>query len=236
MRKIIAAAAIVLAFATFAFAANIQNGAAANAPVNRMEEDGAKVLNSFAKGKLSEKEEYALWKKLWTTQGTERVQAAMALVNSIYPDGDPANLDDVNGMLGDGYTRPRQIAAADAVFVAADELSKNDATVWGAALLLNRFVKSATAEIMFVETTAPEAKAIMDNVVAKTGITPIWAVKKVCGKMPFLPVYDGFRSRSIVADPDWIYLDNYGSFTGTCGAYAWNRKKGIICEIREDRH
>jgi len=236
MRKIIAAAVIVLCFATIAIAANVQGGAAAIVTSQRIEEDGAKVLNSFAKGTLSEKEEYALWKKLWTAQGTERVQAAMALVNSIYPNGDPSKLDEVSGMLGDGHDRPRQIAAADAVFVAADELSNNDATAWGAALLIKQFVKSATGTAMFVETTAPQAKAIMDKVIAKTGITPDWTVKKVCGKMPFLPVYDGFRSRSIVDDIGWIYLDNYGSFTGTCGAYAWNREKGIICEIREDRH
>jgi len=235
MKKIMTAILIILAFATVACAASDWDStvlAAANRV--RIMQDGAKVLHSYANLQASEKEEYGLWQKLWTTQGAERAQIAMTLVNTFFPNGDPGKWEQTRGLFGYGFNQPRQLAAIDALFVAVDELSKNDSTIWGAALLLQQFGQSAYGKIMFVEETTPEAKKIIENVVGKTGVTGDWTVKKLRGKMPFLPRYEGKRSHTLAENYGYIYLDNYGGLTSGYGEYGWDRDKGLIYQIFED--
>jgi len=235
MKKIIAAILVVLAFATVACAASDWDStvlAAANRV--RIMQDGAKVLHSFANLKASEKEEYELWQKLWTTQGAERAKIAMTLVNTFFPDGNPGKWERVGGLFGYGFNQPRQLAAIDALLVAVDELSKNENTIWGAALLMEQFGSSAYGKIMFVEETTPEAKKIIENVVGKTGVTGDWTVKKLRGKMPFLPRYEGKRSHNTAESLGYTYLDNFGSITSGYGEYGWDRDKGLIYQIFED--
>lgn len=233
MKKLTAAILIILSLATVAFAGDWQSTLAAVGNRIRIIEDGAKVLHSYADLKASEKEEYALYKQLWTTQGTQRATIAMTLVNTFFPDGNPGKWEQVSGMFGYGFTLPRQLAAIDALFVAVDELSKNDTTLWGAALLLQQFGESAYGKIMFIEETPAEVKAIVDRVVEKTGLPGDWTVKKIRGKFPILPVYDGHRSHTIAETYHYIYLDNFGSITNF-GEYGWDRDKGYIYQIFED--
>ena len=88
MKKILAALLIVLSFATFAFAADSWDTTVMWA-ANRVKiaQDGAKVLHAYSNLKAGEKEEFGLWKQLWTTKGAERAKTAMTLVNTMFPDG-----------------------------------------------------------------------------------------------------------------------------------------------------
>lgn len=233
MKKIITAFLIIICAATVAFADDWQSTVAALGDRIKTQQDGAKVLNSYANLKATSKEEYPLYKQLWTTQGAQRATIAMTLVNSFFPNGDPGKWEQVNGMFGDGFNRPRQLAAIDALFVAVDELSKNSATLWGAALLLQQFGESAYGKVMFIEQTPEEVKAIVDRVVQQTQLQGDWTVKKIRGKFPILPIYDGRRSHSTAENLHYIYLDNYGCITNF-GEYGWDRDKGYIYEIFED--
>lgn len=235
MKKIMAAVLIILAFATVSSAASDWQSTVAEVGNRvRITQDGAKVLHSFANLKASEKEEYGLWKSLWTTQGAERAKVAMTLVNTMFPDGNPGKWEQVSGLFGYGYNLPRQLAAIDALFVAIDELSKNDTTIWGAALLLQQFGESAYGKIMFVEQTTPQVKAIIENIVPKTCIPGDWTIKRLRGKMPFLPKYDGKRSHNTAETMGYIYFDNYGSLTAGYGDYGWDRDRGLFYQIFEE--
>ena len=234
MKKILAALLIVLSFATFAFAADSWDTTVMWA-ANRVKiaQDGAKVLHAYSNLKAGEKEEFGLWKQLWTTKGAERAKIAMTLVNTMFPDGNPGKWEQVRDLTGPDFRRPRQFMAIDALFAAVQELSANENTIWGAALLLQQFGESAYGKVMFVEETPAEVKAIIDHVIAKTGLGGDWTVKKIRGKLPFLPRYEGKLSHSIAETRRYIYLDNYGCIT-SFGEYGWDRDKGLLYEIFED--
>lgn len=234
MKKLLIAVLIIISLATVTVADDWNSTVAEMGNRVKIMQDGAKVLHSYANLKATDKQEYELWKKLWTTQGAERATVAMTLVNTIFPDGNPGKWEQVNGLIGYGFNLPRQLAGIDALFVAVDELSKNDAAIWGAALLLQEFGESAYGKVMFVEQTTPEAKAIIENIVPKTSLPGDWTTKKIRGKMPFLPQFDGRRSHNTAETLGYIYFDNFGSLTSGYGAYGWDRDKGRFYEIFEE--
>ena len=234
MKKIICALLIVLAFASIACAASDWDSTVASIGNRiKIKEEGAKVLRSFANLKATEKEEFALWQKLWTQKGEQRKIAAMSLVNSLFPDGNPAKWEQVSGLTGVDFRCPRQLMAMDALFAAVDELSANDDTIWGAALLLEQFGESGYGKLMFVEQSPAGVKQIIDKVIAKTTLAGDWSVKRVRGKLPYLPRYEGRKSHSNAESMGLVYLDNFGSLANY-GEYGWDRDKGLLYEIYED--
>ena len=234
MKKLTLAVMLVLAFATFAFAAD--SWEATLKSVNnaiKIREDGAKVLREYANLKTDSKAEYRLWQQLGTEKGAKRAAVAMTLVNTMFPNGNPGRWEEVGDLTGTDFLRPRQFMAIDALFAAVQELSANERTVWGAALLLEQFGSSAYGKVMFVEETPAEVQAIIENVKAKTGLSGDWTVKKLRGHLPFCPRYEGKMTHNNAENLRLIYLDNFGRLT-SFGEYGWDRDRGLLYEIIED--
>ncbi len=234
MKKIITAVILTLVFSAAAFADSSWDKTltAVNNSI-RIREDGAKVLKTYANLKANPKDEYKLWQQLSTARGEQRTIAAMTLVNTMFPDGNPGRWEEVGDLTGTDFLKPRQFMAIDALFAAVQELSSNERTIWGAALLLEQFGSSAYGKVMFVEETPAEVKAIIENIKSKTGLSGDWSVKKLRGKLPFCPKYEGKMTHNNAENLCLIYLDNFGRLT-SYGEYGWDRDRGLLYEIIED--
>lgn len=177
--------------------------------------------------------EAELWNKLWEGEPRWRAAAAVALINRIFPEGDPSRWQEVSGFIPQRSVQPRQLIAMDAFFVAVESLRNIPDGIWGAAYLLDLFGKSGMGKVMFIEEIPEGMDKVIGDVVIETGLPGDWSVKKSRGKLPLLPVYRGYISRSSADSRNMQYLDGYGSVAAN-GRFAWDRDRGYVYEVVED--
>ena len=193
---------------------------------------GAAVLQSVRELEPSGSES-ELWNKLWSGEPKWRAAAGLALVDRVFPGGDPSKWEQVSGFLDKGSFRPRQLAALDGLFVAVTQLRELPDGVWAAASLLSRFGQSAAGKIHFIDEIPQGFREVLDDVIAQTGLRGDWSSKKVRGRLPLLPVYRGYVTREQADSRQMQYLDGYGALAGN-GRYAWDRDRGYIYEVMEE--
>ena len=177
--------------------------------------------------------ETQLWNALWTGDAKSRAVNAIALMDKIFPGGDPSRWERVQGFLSNTSYQPRQPAGIDALFVAAASLNSMEGGEWSAAYLLSTFGKSARGRILFVEETPAEIRTVLDSVIAKTGLRGDWSTVRTRGSMPFVPVYRGYISRDGAESRQLQYLDGLGSIANN-GRYAWDRNRGYLYQVVEN--
>ncbi len=177
--------------------------------------------------------ESELWNKLWEGEPRWRAAAAVALISRIFPEGDPSRWQEVSGFIPQRSVQPRQLIAMDAFFVAVESLRNIPDGIWGAAYLLDLFGRSGMGKVMFIEEIPEGMDKVIGDVVIETGLPGDWSVKKCRGKLPLLPVYRGYISRSSADSRNMQYLDGYGSVAGN-GRFAWDRDRGYVYEVVED--
>ena len=129
--------------------------------------------------------------------------------------------------------QPRQLIAMDAFFVAVDSLSRIPDGLWGSAYLLDLFGKSGFGKVMFIEEIPEGMDSLLSEIVSSTGLPGDWSIKRTRGKLPILPVYKGYITRSTADSRNMQYLDGYGSVASN-GKYAWDRDRGYVYQIIED--
>lgn len=195
-----------------------------------IESNGASVLAGLSAEAPKNATERELWEQLSSSEPRARAAAGVAMVEKMFPDGDPSRWNEVSGFLTAGGKEPRQLAAMDGLFTAVIELDKMDGGVWGAASLLQRFGKSAAGRVAFIDEAPRELRAAIDDVVARTGLSGDWSSKKVCGTMPILSGFEGYTTDGEVQARGMRYLDGYGSLAGN-GTMAWDRNNGKIYGI-----
>lgn len=199
----------------------------------KIKETGAAVLSDIRDIEPSGSEAET-WEKLWSGEPKWRAAAGLALVDRIFPDGDPARWEEVNGFMGSsGSRRPRQLAAMDGLFVAITALRDVPDGVWASAALLDKFGKSALGKVKFIDEIPAGMREVIDDVIAQTGLPGDWSSKKIRGKMPLLPIYRGYITRDNADSKNMQYLDGFGSMSGN-GRYAWDRDRGYVYEVVED--
>ena len=177
--------------------------------------------------------EIELWSKLWVGEPRWRAAAAVALIDRIFPQGDPSRWQEVSGFASGRSVQPRQLIAIDALFVAVDSLSHMPDGIWGSAYLLQQFGKSGWGKVMFIEEIPYGFDQTLKDVISTTGLTGDWSIKRIRGKMPLLPIYRGYITRNGADSRNLQYLDGYGSISSN-GRYAWDRDRGYIYEVMED--
>lgn len=177
--------------------------------------------------------EMELWNKLWEGEPRWRAAAAVALIDRMFPEGDPSRWQEVSGFVPKRSVLPRQLMAMDAFFVAVDSLRQIPDGVWGSAYLLWLFGKSGIGKVMFIEETPEGMDGVLNDVIAFTGLQGDWSIKKTRGKIPMLPLYRGHITRDIADSRNMQYLDGYGSIASN-GSYAWDRDRGYVYEVVED--
>lgn len=198
---------------------------------DKIKEMGAAILSDMREIAPNGTEE-ELWNKLWNGDARWRAAAAVAIVDRVFPEGDPSRWEEVKGFLPKRSVQSRQLVAMDGLFVAVSMLKELPDGVWGAAYLLDRFGKSGMGKVKFIDEIPAEMRPIIDEIIAETGLQGDWSSKALRGKMPLLPVYRGYITRDTADSLNMQYLDGYGSLSGN-GRYAWDRDRGYVYEVVE---
>ncbi len=198
---------------------------------SRIKETGAVMVKDLLKNAPAGTES-ELWSMLWSGDHNSRAAAAVALVDRVFPDGDPSRWQEVSGFVSDMSLRPRQLLAMDAFFAAIDSLSALPDGACGAAYLLELFGRSAFGKVTFIEEIPQGMDVILKGVVSATGLPGDWSIKRVRGRLPLLPVYGGSVTSSRADSENMQYLDGYGSIASN-GVYAWDRNRGRVYRVIE---
>ena len=198
----------------------------------KIRETGAAVLNDI-RGLEPSGSELEIWGRLWSGDAKWRAAAALALIDRIFPNGDPSKWEEVSGFIANGSRRPRQLAAMDGLFVAVAALRELPDGVWASAALLDQFGKSAMGKVKFIDEIPRGMREVIDDVIAQTGLPGDWTSKKIRGAMPLLPVYRGYITRDIADSRQMQYLSGFGAIAGN-GNYAWDRDRGCVYEVIDD--
>ena len=82
----------------------------------RIQELGIPVINNLKEATVQQNE-IELWEQLWQGDPALRCKAGLALMDRIFPNGDPSRWQEVDGFLSISKRQPRQLAGIDAFFV-----------------------------------------------------------------------------------------------------------------------
>ncbi|MGI6442820.1 MAG: hypothetical protein ACOXZX_03190 [Synergistaceae bacterium] len=197
----------------------------------RIQELGIPVINNLKEATVQQNE-IELWEQLWQGDPALRCKAGLALMDRIFPNGDPSRWQEVDGFLSISNRQPRQLAGIDAFFVVVSAIRDLPDGVWASAYILEKFGKSTRGRMYFIDDTTPEIRAVLDDVINKTGLKGDWSSTIIRGHTPFLPRYNGYISMSRAMDKHMVFINGHGAIAGN-GNYSWDRDGGYIYEISE---
>ena len=180
-----------------------------------------------------------LWDSL-TREGTSpelRAANALALLDALVPDGDPARWNEVGG-----FWRPREIptplAAVDAILYAAGALAEmNDpGAPWLARKLLLAFLSDPAAALLFADHGPAEYAKTVYALTRRNVLPPhgVWRKDAPVGRLPLAREVRGFVTRDRAYAEGMTFLDAIGRPAAN-GVYAWDRIRGRIYEVADDR-
>lgn len=204
---------------------------AERAQYEKIQDLGIPVIDNLRKATV-EGSEAELWNKLWVGDAKTRATVGVALMDSIFPNGDPSRWQEVSGFVSNAGRAPRQLAGLDALFVVAAAVRELPEGIWASAFLLNNFGKSTRGRMYFIDDTTPEIRALVDDVVAQTQLKGDWSSSVIRGHTPLLPRFNGYISMGRAMDRRMEFFSGHGSMAGN-GNYAWDRNTGYIYEISD---
>ena len=197
----------------------------------RIKELGIPMINNLKEEPMQQSER-ELWEQLWQGDPALRCKAGLALMDRIFPNGDPSRWQEVDGFLSISNRQPRQLAGIDAFFVVVSAIRDLPDGVWASAYILEKFGKSTRGRMYFIDDTTPDIRAVVDDVINKTGLKGDWSSRIIRGRMPFLPTYNGYITMSRAIDKQMVFINGHGAIAGN-GNYSWDRDGGYIYEISE---
>lgn len=177
--------------------------------------------------------ELDLWKKLWVGDARTRAAAGVALMDKVFPGGDPGRWEETSGFVASTSYRPRQLAGLDAFFVTVAALDSINGGEWAAASLLGSFSRSPRGMLYFIERMPDGLQQPISSVVAKTGLRGDWTARSVRRPLPLLPNFGGDIMRDTAEAKRLQYLDGFGRMSGN-GYYAWDRDRGYVYRVVEN--
>ena len=166
-----------------------------------------------------------------------RAANALALLDALVPDGDPARWNETGG-----FWRPREIptplAAVDAILYAAGALAEmNDpGAPWLARKLLLAFLSDPAAALLFADHGPAEYAKTVDALTRRNVLPPhgVWRKDAPVGRLPLAREVRGFVTRDRAYAEGMTFLDAIGRPAAN-GVYAWDRIRGRIYEVADDR-
>ncbi len=174
-----------------------------------------------------------LWEGLGAAEGRERASRALALVEALFPGGDPARWEEVGGFWNPQEI-PLSLVALDAVYEAV--LALGDLPDGGApflaSTLLRRLLQSSGARI-HAFLTAPAEYARLVEILPAWG--PPWPRGRIEGRLPFARPVRGSIGQDRALREGFTFLDGYGRPSSGLGAYAWDRRGGRLFRVRDGR-
>lgn len=202
---------------------------------------GMELRSRILAGSYHSRSELLLWKKLFNgpfSNHEDRIGAGLALVDRIFPNGDPSRWEQVSGFL-EGLEVPRSLAAADAVlftaYLAVETLPSPDG-MWLAYVLMEPFFRSDAARIAFGRTCPHPVAGMMDKM-TKAGVSPPegWPEPfEVVGFMPIGAPVSGSVDLDQVALYGMWRLDSNGRIRADAKSLAWDRTEGAIYRISQE--
>lgn len=193
---------------------------------------GAEILAELRRN-APQGSELDLWKKLWTGDALARATTGVALMDKVFPGGDPGRWEEASGFVGSTSYRPRQLAGLDALFVTVAALDAIGGGEWAAAALLSSFSRSPRGMLYFIERMPEGVQQPISSIVAKTGLRGDWTARSTRRPLPLLPNFGGDIMRDTAEGKRLQYLDGFGRLSGN-GYYAWDSDRGYIFRIVEN--
>lgn len=159
-----------------------------------------------------------------------RAAAGAALVKKWFPDGDPANWEQISGFTSPGSYVPRQIAAVNALYSAVAALTELPEGKYAAAWLMTRFGSTSRAKLIFIDSMPARFRETLDRLIAETGLPGAWETTRLEGPWPFVPVFNGGVSRERAITEGYQFFDGFG-MAAPNGQYAWDRANGFVYKV-----
>ena len=159
-----------------------------------------------------------------------RAAAGAALVKKWFPDGDPANWEQIDGFTSPGSFVPRQIVAVNALYNAVTALSELPDGKYAAAWLMTRFGSTSRAKLIFIDSMPAPFRETLDRLIAETGMPGAWETTRVEGPWPFVPVFNGWVRRERAITEGYQFFDGFGGAASN-GQYAWDRANGFVYRV-----
>lgn len=179
-------------------------------------------------------DEAKLWESMWTERDPRRrASMALALVDRLFPGGDPGRWEEVEGFWHPALVS-RSLASLDAVYVAGLSLlaMSDDAAEFLALHLFRRLSGSPRARYHAL-LNAPEEygqiRARMDN------ISPPLPHGILVGRLPLAHPVRGWITEDRALQLGATFLDGFGGVSRGGGPYAWDRREGRIYRVRDGR-
>lgn len=200
---------------------------------NMINQKGTEIIAKL-RSEAPDGTELELWQLIWFGYERPRASAAVALIDKLFPESDPARWEEVGGFITRDTFATRQLAALDALFAAVMIMSKDPDMIWGAAYLLQAFGHSGMGKVIFIDKIPSGLRAAIDKVIEVTGLRGDWSSREELGRFPLLPSFGGYIGYSGGGGPHMQFIDGAGRLAQN-GSLVWNRKNGKIYKIIEKR-
>ncbi|MDO5115617.1 MAG: hypothetical protein Q4D58_05920 [Synergistaceae bacterium] len=172
-----------------------------------------------------------LWRLSYSAPSLQTAAAAgVALVKKWFPDGDPANWEEVVGFFPSNSYVPRQLVAVNALFNAVSALSRMEEGKYAAAWLMLRFGESSRGRLIFIYNMPEQFRKTLDRLIAETSMPGYWESDKIEGPWPFVPRYNGTVLYDRAVTENYQFLNGMGGIAGS-GPYAWDRARGFVYRV-----
>lgn len=237
MRKILIATVLIVSLAMLSAAPALAAGSWEElvAGLERREAVQSRGSNLLAELRrvAPQGSEMELWQKLWVGAPGARAAAGVALMDKIFPGGDPGRWEEASGFLEDTGYKPRQLAGMDAFFVTIVALDSIRGGEWTAASLMDSFANSPRGMMQFIKHMPQDMQGPISSIVAKTGVRGNWTASMTHRSLPLLPSFGGGRARDSIESQKMQYLDGSGRIASN-GYYAWDRGRGYLYQVMEN--
>ena len=197
----------------------------------RLKTDGPVIVAQVAQmaPQATDKE---LWNLSCNAPSVEtRAAASVALVNKLFPSGDPSRWQEVQGFFPPQSYIPLQLVAVNALYNAVTALSQMPNGKLGAAYLMTQFGKSAIGKLYFVDNMPSQFRKTMDTLVAETPLAGDWSSETIEGTAQIVPVYNNVIVASAVQDNNNFQFINGMGLVANEGPYSWDRAHGYIYKL-----
>jgi hypothetical protein len=181
------------------------------------------------------------WRDLVGGQGSaeERAGNALALVERLFPDGDPSRWEEVKGFWLPSDV-PLPLAALDAVFYGAKALlSMQDGRApWLARSLVEALASSDRARTVAFRTAPAEVRGLLEDLAVQAPPPPVggWPSGIARGNLPFAHAVSGWITESRATMQGMAFLNASGVPVGGMGLYAWDRERGRLYRVLDSEH
>jgi len=231
---------LVLGMAVPAAAGTIEDWAAAiearDAGMARAESLRAELLSRAGEGSPVE-----LWRRMVRGEGSPGALAAdaLALVDHIFPGGDPSRWEEVRGFWLPADV-PVPLAALDAVFhgAAALLLMEDDRAPWLARSLVEALAASERGRTVAFRTAPAEVRALLEELALQAPPPPVggWPSGIAKGNLPYAHAVSGWITETRATMQNMTFLNASGVPVGGGGIYAWDRERGRLYRVLDSEN